>query len=115
MVQGAALTVAPHPGQVEDPPLARRKQLLAGELRRGVQVEPPRGAVWRDDLGGEGVQVRLVPGRDLQGRRLDFQELPVLEPAPDSAHDPAAGQEERPPVGVDVWAPPGRGLKGLHG
>ena len=40
MVQRAALAVAKHAGELEDPPLARRQQLLAGEFRRGVQIEP---------------------------------------------------------------------------
>ena len=40
MVQRAALAVAEHLGEVEDAPLAGRQQLLAGEFRRGAQIEP---------------------------------------------------------------------------
>ena len=59
MVQGAALAVAEHPRQREQLRLARRQQRLAGEFRRGVQVEwRPRG-VGPHDLGGEGMQVRF--------------------------------------------------------
>ena len=81
MVQRPALAVAPDPGEFEDPRLAGRQQLLAGELRRGAQVERRARAVGADRLGGEGVQVRLVAGRDLQGRGLDLDEAPRLEPA----------------------------------
>ena len=67
MVQRAALAVAKYPGELEDPPLAGRQQLLAGELRRGAQIERRgRAAVGGRKRGGEGVQVRLVAGRDLQ-------------------------------------------------
>ena len=39
MVQRAALAVAEDAGEFEDPRLARRQQLLAGEFRRGAQIE----------------------------------------------------------------------------
>ena len=40
MMQRAALAVAEHAGEGDDLRLARRQQLLAGELRRGVQMHP---------------------------------------------------------------------------
>ena len=46
-MQRAALAVAEYPGELEDAPLARRQQFLAGKFRRGVQIEPreaPSGA-----------------------------------------------------------------------
>ena len=109
MMQRPALAVAPHLGEAEDLLLARRQQLLAGELRRGVQVE--RRGLARDGqgLGGEGVQVRLVAGRDLQGGGLDLLEPLTLEPGAERLGDPVAGQQERAAVGVDVAAPPGGG------
>ena len=60
-------------------------------------------------LGGEGVQVRLVAGRDLQGGRLDLLEAPRLEPGAEGPRDPVTRQKKRATVGVDAGAPPGRG------
>jgi hypothetical protein len=65
MMQRPALAVSPHLGEVEDAPFPRRQQLLAGELGRGVQVERRALAGLSDQLGGEGVQVGLVAGREL--------------------------------------------------
>ncbi len=107
MVQRPALAVPPDPGEVEDPALARGQQLLAGELGRGVQIKPPLGAVRADDRGGEGVQVRLGAGRDLQRRRLHLHEVPGLEPGADGSQDAAPRQQERPAVAVVFGAPPG--------
>ena len=48
MMQRAALAVAEHAGEIEDARLARRQQLLAGEFRRGAQIErrrSPPGAI----------------------------------------------------------------------
>ena len=70
MVQGPALAVAEDVGEGEQARLAGGQQLLAGELGRGVQVEPAlRRAVGGLGVGREGVQVGLVAGRDLQDRR----------------------------------------------
>ena len=46
----------------------------------------------------------LVAGRDLQDRGLDLDEAPAAEPAADGVGDPAARQQERPAVGMDVAA-----------
>ena len=74
MVQRPALAVAEHAGEGEDPRLAGGQELLAGELRRGVQIAPAAGAVGRGELGREGVQMGLVARRDLQRRGLDLEE-----------------------------------------
>jgi hypothetical protein len=42
-----------------------------------------------DRFGGEGVQVGLVAGRDLQGGRFDLREALLLEPAAHGAADAA--------------------------
>ena len=47
VVQRAALAVAEDLGEFDDPPLARRQELLAGKFRRGAQIEPARSAVRR--------------------------------------------------------------------
>ena len=75
MMQRPALAVAEHAGEVEDPPLAGRQQLLAGEFRRGVQISGVRSPSGRHQLGREGMQMGLVAGRDLQDRRLDLDEV----------------------------------------
>ena len=68
----------PCPGE-PDPALARRKQLLAGELRRGVQVErrfPPvgpdhRGTATRRDRAGRDRRLTVVQRRDLEVTRFE--------------------------------------------
>ena len=97
-------------GEAEDPPLARGQELLAGELRRGVQVERRAAAGRRGELGGEGVQVDFVAGGHLQRRGLDLQEAALPEPVPQRRQDAAARQQERPPLGVDIAVPPGGGV-----
>ena len=72
-MQRPALAIAEHGREREDALLARRQQLLAGKLRRGVQVERPARAVGPDQLRCKGVQVRLVAGRDLQRAGLDLR------------------------------------------
>ena len=72
MMQRAALAVAEHAGEFENARLARRQQLLGGEFRRGAQIERAPLPARRDQLGGEGMQMRLVAGRDLQSRGLDL-------------------------------------------
>jgi len=109
MVQRSALSVAPDLGEIEDPPLARRQQLLAGEFGRGVQVERRPLARRVDELGGERVQVGLVAGRDLQRRGLDLDEVALFEPLPESGGDPIASEQPRPAILVDVRPPPGQG------
>ena len=109
MVQRAALAIAKHAGEGEDPRLACRQQPLAGELRRRVQVERRALSGRRRKLGRKGVQMGLVAGRDLQGRGLDLDEALVAEPAAHGFGYPAARHEERPPVGMDVRHPPGGG------
>ena len=115
MVQGTALAIAPYPGEIEDLGFARRQQLLGRELRRGVQVERRAFAAHTDCFGGEGVQVSLVAGRDLQRRTLDFQEALRLEPVAEGALDRIARQQETATLGVEVGAPPGGRNRALQG
>ena len=82
MVQSPALAVAEHAREIEDARLARRQQLLAGEFRRGAQVQRGSLAARSDQLGGEGMQMGLVAGRDLQGRGLHLHEIVGGEPSP---------------------------------
>ena len=109
MMQRAALAVAERLGEFDDAALAGCEQLLAGELRRGAQIKPCRGAVGRFEHGGEGVQVSLVARRDLQGRGLDLDEIMRGKPGAQGGHDAVARHQHRPPVGVNVRCPEGRG------
>jgi hypothetical protein len=56
-----------------------------------VQVERLR-VHRRDQLGREGVQVRLVAGRDLQDRGLDLDEIAGREPRPRRGRDRPRGR-----------------------
>ena len=91
-------------GEGEQPRLAGGEQLLAGELGRGVQIEPARAAPSGPiELGREGVQMRLVAGRDLQDRGLDLDEVALRRTS--RAGPPGCAlrrEQERAPVGVDV-------------
>ena len=64
MMQRAALAVAEDAGEIENPRLARRQQLLAGEFRRGAQIErrrarrPARSSRWRRRADGSRCRAR---------------------------------------------------------
>ena len=104
-MERAALAIAEHGRKGEDPLLPRGQQLLAGKLRRGVEVKRPPRVLRPDQLRREGMQVRLVAGRHLQGAGLDLDEPLRREPIPHGRHDTPARQQERPPVGMDVGGP----------
>jgi hypothetical protein len=106
MMQGAALAIAEDRREGEDLPFSRGEQLLAGKLRRGVEVERLLRAVGGDQLRCKAMQVGFVAGRELQRGGFDLYETLRLEPAPDGGLDTAARQEKRPLVCVPVWAPP---------
>ena len=83
MMQRGPLAVAEHAREGEQPRFAGGEQLLGGEFGRGVQVERRAARVRRDQLGREGMQMRLVAGRDLQDRGLDLDEVPCVKPRPE--------------------------------
>ena len=109
MMQRPALAVAEHLGEGEDPRLARGEQLLAGELRRGVQMALRPFAARPDQIGRKGMQMGLVAGRHLQRGRLDLQKAAPAKPLPQRRHDAPARQQEWPAVDVAVAVPPGGG------
>ena len=74
-ISWAALAVAEHMAEGEEAPLARRQQLLAGEFRRRMQVEPLPLPGRRGKLGGEAGDMRLVARRYLQCARIDLDEV----------------------------------------
>ena len=81
-MQVAALAVAEHPCEFENPLLARRQQLLAGEFRRGPQVSAGTAAIGPHDLGPGGVQMGLVARGDLEDGGFDLNEALFGEKAP---------------------------------
>ena len=103
---GAPLAVAEHAGEAEDPRLARRQQLLAGELRRGVQVErpaaPPAGVT---SSVAKACRCASLPGETCRAAVSTSTKPRVLNHSPQGRQDAAARQQERPPVGMDVAAP----------
>ena len=81
-MQVAALAVAEHPGELENPLLAGRQQLLAGEFGRGPQVSAGPAAIGPDDLGPGGVQMGLVARGDLEDGGFDLDKALLGEKAP---------------------------------
>ncbi len=67
----------------------------------------PPCAIGCEQVCGEGVQVRLIAGRDLQRRRLDFDKTFALQPIAQRTGDAVAGDQEGAAVGVAVLGPPG--------
>ena len=80
MHEGAALTVPERMREREDLRLARSQQLLARELRAGVQVERlPRQSVPTSSVA-KACRCVSLPGDDLQAAGLDLDEALALEP-----------------------------------
>src|SRR5437868_3963085 len=67
---------------------------------------PPRCAVGPDRFGREGVQMRLVAGRDLQGRGLHLDDVLALEPVARRPQDAVARGQERRAVRPPIRRPP---------
>ncbi len=111
MVQGAALPVPEDPRERDDAGFACGQELLAGEFRRGVEEKLRSFAVRRHRLGGEGVQMRLVAGGDLERGGLDLDEVRRREEAAQGGLDAVAADQEAAPIGMDVGRPPGRGFR----
>src|SRR5262249_23535982 len=88
-------------------PFAGSEQLLASDLRRGVQVAPLPGKVGCDQVCRERVQVCLVARGNLQAGGLDLDKALGLEPAADGRLDFRPRRKQRPAVGVDIGGPPG--------
>ncbi len=109
MVPARSLVVAPDPGEGEDSPLPRRQQLLAGEFRRGVEIAAMAAAVGRAQFGGEGLEMRLQPGADLERRGLDLGEAELPEQAAQRRGHPVARQQIGPAPGMRRGVPPGLG------
>ena len=72
-MQRPALAIAEDAGEIENAPLAGRQQFLAREFGRGVEIARLSRAAGRDHLRREGMQMRLVAGRDLQRAAFDLE------------------------------------------
>ena len=105
MMQRGALAIAEHAGEIEDARLAGRQQFLAGEFRRGAQIERVAFTSGADQLGRKSMQMRFIARRNLQCCGLDLNEIPRGEPRPQSRRDLRARQQKRPPVGVHGRVP----------
>src|SRR5262249_38925873 len=86
--------------ELNDSPLASRKQLLAGELGRGPQIEPLPSGRGGHQIGRKGMQVGLVPWRGHERRGFDLEEIPRREELPQRRRDARAPDQKWPPVGV---------------
>jgi hypothetical protein len=100
MMQGTALAVAERTGKFDDPRLARRQELLAGEFRRGPQIKLLPVAGRSDQVGRKGMKMGLIARRGNRRGGLDLDEVPVREEPPQSGRDAGPPQEKGPPVGV---------------
>ena len=109
MVQRPALAVAEHMGDAENSRLAGRQQLLAGELRRGVEIERRARAAGRRPARSRRRAGAPRCRANLQRRGLDLEEAAPAKPVPQRRQDAAARQQERPPVGVDSRSHQGEG------
>ncbi len=109
MVQRPALAIAPDMREGAEPLFSGGQQLLGGKFRRGVEIEGERPSVDGERLRCEGMQMRLVAGRDLKRRRLHLNEIALGKPEPECGHQPVATHKKGPPVGMDMRLPPGAG------
>ena len=110
MVQRAALAVAVDMGEAGDARLARRQQLLAGEFRRGVEIE--RRAARR--RGRWPRSRRRADAPRCPARPAAWPYRPRRNPALAKKPRRAAwirlrAEQERAPVGMDMRRPPGGG------
>ena len=104
MVQRRALAVAEHMSEGENPLLARRQQLLAGEFRRGMQIKPAFVAPRPDQIHAEGRNMRLIAARDLQRGRLHLDKSLMGEKLPNRRPEQGADLEKGLAVGVNILA-----------
>ncbi len=108
-VQRAALATAEHMRQRVDLDFSGSQQFFHREFRRSVQIAVARGAVRPNHRRFESMQMRLVAGRPLQRRRVDFDEALGVEPAADVVRDPRASQERGSANAMTFAVPEGRG------
>ncbi len=64
-------------------------------------------AVIADGVGGEGMQMRLIPRADLQAGRVDLDKLLPRQPAAQGRLYPVAPQQRRAAIGMARGCPPG--------
>ena len=102
---GAALAVAEDAGEIEDPRLAGRQQLLAGEFRRGVQIER-RAARRRAPISSVAKACRCasLPGETCRAAVSTSMKSRAANQSRSAAAMRVAGQQERPAVGVPMRA-----------
>ena len=105
MVQCPALAITEHASKIENFGLTGGEQFLAGEFRRGPQIERIPLATRPDQVRGEGMQVGLVAGRDLKGCRFDLDETGTGKPGPQGRGHAAPGLQIGPAGGMRSGQP----------
>src|SRR5947209_13490942 len=101
-MEPSPLAIAINAGKIEDAILTGCQKLLAGELGRGVEIKLDPAAVGPHDIGGHGMKMRLISGRDLQRTAFDLGEALLFEPCPGRRLDAVARQEKRAAIGMDL-------------
>ena len=106
MVEDAALPIPEDMGEGKEPWLPGRQQLFAGEFRRRMQVKVLPGTVETDEICRKTSDMRLIARGDLQGGRIDLDEVGSREPAPHGRHDARPGEQHRAAILMDRAGPP---------
>ena len=114
MMQRAPLAVTERAGEFEDARFARRQELLAGELRRGPQVKRLPLAAGPDQLGGEGMQMGLVAGGNLERGGFHFDEIVAGKPGPHGGGDRPTRPQEGLTAGMDSGKPKRRAFSHIY-
>jgi hypothetical protein len=78
-MQRTLLAVSKRAGEFDNAALAGGQKLLAGKFRRSPEVATLSCARWIDQIGGEGMKVSFVSGRDRQRGRVDLDEAMVCK------------------------------------
>ena len=74
-MQGTRFPVAIDLGEAEEALFARGQKLLCGKFRRGVKVARLAAAIGHDPVGREGMEMRLIAGRNLKRPAIGLDEI----------------------------------------
>ena len=66
--------------------------------------------IGQNRLRGEGREMRLVAGRDLQRGGFDLDKIALGKPRAKTREDAVAGEQQRPAIRMEAGMPPGRRL-----
>jgi hypothetical protein len=71
-----------------------------------MEVKTLDSAFRVNQVGGEGMEMRFVAGRDLEGRRIDLDEIIGGKESAQRRLDPVARQKKGPAVRMNMRSPP---------